>query len=99
MLYSIRGLITKRLKSGLKNKFGGIIRKGPSGNSKELWAYGFACIVLNTTSKFHGYIPVCLKADLTVSGLNVYFRMCSKTVKNSVIKNVITPILTALSIT
>jgi hypothetical protein len=94
----MRGSIIGGLESGIEGGFGGVTGANPGKSSKETLTYGFACNVFNTIDGLNGCIPVCLKADYIVSGLNACLRIYSKTAKNSVTGNVMAPVLTALLI-
>jgi len=94
----MRGSIIGRLEGGIEGGFGGVAGASPGKSSKETLACGFAYNVFNTINRLNGCIPICLKADCIVSGLNACLRIYSKTAKNSVTGNVVAPVLTALSI-
>ena len=94
----MRDSIIRGLEGGIEGGFGGVAGVSPGKSSKETLACDFACNVFNTIDGLNGYIPVCLKADYIVSGLNACLRIYSKTAKNSVTGNVVAPVLTALSI-
>ena len=87
-----------KFESEFESGFGGVVGAGPGGSSKVICVCGFACNVRNTISGFHGCIPVCLKADIIVVGLNACLRMYSNAEKNFITENNVVPILIALSI-